>query len=90
VSKMCLVFIVGLLACSGVQAQGRDARYQRNFEICMDNSTRGVRVTRRELRSIREECRHRAAARTERQARRMPRERPVYVPVQPVRPLERY
>jgi hypothetical protein len=89
--KTCLATImVTLLACSSVQAQGREARFQRNFEACMDNQTRGVRVTRSELRSIREECRHRAAARTERQARRVQRERPVYVPVRPVRPLERY
>ena len=88
--ETCLAILVTLLACSSVQAQGREARFQRNFEACMDNQTRGVRVTRRELQSIREECRHRAAARTERQARRVQRERPVYVPVRPVRPLERY
>ena len=85
-TKTCLAFVVALLACSGVQAQGREARYERNYEICVDNQTRGHRVSRREMRSIREECRHRAAARTERQVRRL-RESPVYVPVVPARPV---
>jgi hypothetical protein len=87
--KLSVALLAGLLACGGAQAQNREYRYERNYERCVDNQTRGMRLTRREVRSIREECRHRAAARTERQTRRVQRERPVYVPV-PVRPADRY
>ena len=87
-TKLLFAFAL-ILGCSGAQAQDRHDRYQRNFQNCMDNHLRGARVTRREMRSIREECKHIAAARTERQARSVDRDRRVYVPP-PVRPLERY
>jgi hypothetical protein len=89
--KTIFSLLVAVLACSSVQAQSaRQERYERNFERCVLNQTGGARVSRREMRSIREECRHRAAVRTDRQARRL--DRPVYVPppVRPVRPLDRY
>ena len=91
--KMLFGLVVVLLACSNAQAQySRQDRFERNFERCVYNQVGGARVSRREMRSIREECRHRAAARTERQARRVERQAPVYAPrpARPVRPLERY
>ena len=82
--KTIFALLVGLLACSSAPAQyARQDRYERNFERCVLNQTNGARVSRREMRNIREECRHRAAARTEREARRLEHGRPV-------RPLERY
>ena len=90
--KIFFALFVGALSYSSAQAQySPQNRYERNFERCVDNQLDGARVSRREMRNIREECRHRAAARTERQARRVEGDRPVYMPqpVRPVRPLER-
>jgi len=92
-NKIFFAVVLAVLSCGGAQAQhSRQALYERNFERCVENQLGGARVSRREMRNTREDCRHRAAARTERQTRRTNRERPVYVP-QPTRrvlPLERY
>lgn len=73
------IALVGiLLACSHVQAQGvysseREARYQRNFDNCVYSFTKGRRVSRRDMRDIREDCRRRLAAREERRMERRSR-----------------
>lgn len=91
--RILIALVVAVLWTSSVSAQSSNReRYERIFERCMDSRIGSARVTRREMRSIREECRHRASARTQRQARRTERDRRVYVP-QPerrVQPLERY
>jgi hypothetical protein len=91
--KVLFAIAVAVLSCSSAQAQNfRQDRYEANFARCVENQVSGARVSRREMRNIREECRHRAAARTERQSRRAAQERQVYVPqpMRQVRPLERY
>ena len=89
--KLIFVFAAALISYSSVQAQSaRQERHERNYEQCVQNQAGGQRVTRSEMRSIRDECRHRAAARTQRQDRRMAERReqqPVYVV--PRRPLDR-
>jgi hypothetical protein len=69
------------------------ARYERNFERCMERQVDGQRVTRDEMRDLREACEQRAADRTDRQERReAERDRPVLVPERPmpVQPLDPY
>jgi len=69
------------------------ARFERNFERCVERRVGGQRVTREELQDVREACRERAADRTERQERREEeRERPILVPERPmpVQPLDPY
>jgi hypothetical protein len=79
-----LLFLAVVLACSSASAQreyqsAREARNQRNFDICVNHYTRGQRVSRREMRRIHEDCRRRLAAREHR--------RYDHRPPMPVRPL---
>ena len=97
-ARIFVALVIAVLWSGSVSAQYSNQdryaqdRYARNFDRCMENQVGNARVSRREMRSIREECKHRAAARTERQARRVDRDRPVYIPERDrrVRPLERY
>jgi len=92
-ARIFVALVIAVLWSGSASAQySNQDRYARNFERCMENQVGNARVSRREMRSIREECKHRAAARTERQARRVDRDRPVYIPERDrrVRPLERY
>ena len=91
--KMLFAVVEAMLSCSSAQAQySRQDRFERNFQRCVEDRVERARLTRREMRSIREHCRHRAAVRTERQSHRAARDRPLYVPqpVRQVRPLDRY
>jgi len=89
--RLIFVFAAAFISYGSVQAQSaRQERHERNYEQCVQNQAGGRRISRIEMRSIRDECRHRAAARTQRQDRKMAERReqqPAYVV--PRRPLER-
>ena len=79
--KVLLACLVTLL-CVSAEAQRdypsqREARSQRNFQVCVHNNTRGQRVSRRAMRNIQEQCRRRVAGQEERRVERL---RPRYVP----------
>jgi len=91
--KILFAVLVAMLSFSSAQAQhSSQDRFERNFERCVQDRVGGSRVSRREMRSIREHCRHRAAVRTERPLHRAAPDRPLYAPqpVRQVRPLDRY
>ena len=67
------------------QSSRRDAYAQRNFEACVDNSTRGQQHSRKSMRNIEEQCRRRVTAEDNRPALQGGRQRES---VQGVRPRE--
>jgi hypothetical protein len=68
---MVALFCVSAQAQRDYQSQ-REARAQRNFEVCVHDRTRGERrVSRREMRSVQEQCRRRVARQEQRRVERL-------------------